>query len=165
MPPALEPGRYVCVQTRGTYAGLIRAFTSSPWTHASVYLGDGLIAQADGSGIHVDKLTRYHGAPAVANMGEAMTDAQRAEVCGAARAFTGDEYAWGDIGVIALRRFGFRWGWLNRVADARGTLICSELVAKAGLAAGLDWLCGESDPAYVVPGELARRPGVVPVSI
>jgi uncharacterized protein YycO len=164
MPP-LQPGNYVCVQTGSLFGRLIRAFTRSPYDHAFIYCGNGQIVEATARGVRLDSLSLYAGARAVANTGEAMTDAQRATVVAAARSTAGREYNFADITVIALRLLGFRWKWLKRAADDRDADICSEDVCEAGAAAGLDWQCGEPDPAFVTPADLARRPGVVPVSI
>lgn len=38
--------------------------------------------------------------------------------------------------------------------------MCSELVAQAGQAAGLDWNCGQDDPSAVTPAMLANRFGM-----
>lgn len=164
--PSLEPGNYVVVRTGSLFGWLIRAFTRSPYDHAFVYVGGGQIVEATAWGVRLDKLALYTGAKAAANTGEPMTTAQRDAVVASARATVGREYNWPDIPVIGLRLLGFKWGWLRRVANDRDADICSEDVAKAGVAAGLtSWLCGHADPAFVTPADLARRPGVVPVTI
>lgn len=160
----LQPGDYLCVRTGSVFGWLIRAFTRSSFDHAFVCLGDGMIAEARVTGVVIDSLGLYRGALAVANSAEPMTPAQRDAVSAKARSFAGDEYGWGTILVIGLRLLGLRWGWLLRFADDRDALICSELVALAGQAAGLDWLCSEPEPALVTPADLARRPGVEPVT-
>jgi hypothetical protein len=162
MPPfvlasEIEPGRYVCTRTKSPFGFLIRIFTRSPYDHAFIVLGGGLIAEATNTGTRIDNLDRYKGQLAVANTDELMTTAQRAQVAQAARQLVGREYGWGAIGVIALRKLGLKWGWLLRFADEKDADICSEDVAIAGAAAGLDWLCGEEDPALVRPDELAAR--------
>jgi hypothetical protein len=65
-----------------------------------------------------------------------------------------------------LRLLGFRWGWLQRIADDWDALICSELVCLADAVAGLlSWQCDQDDPAFVTSADLARRPGIVLVSL
>ncbi len=162
----LQAGDYVVVDTGTLFGWLIRLFTRSKYDHAFIWNGDGTITEATIRGVRVDSPAQYAGHLAAANTGEALTGAQRATIVATARGFAGDEYGFGDIAVIALRLLGFRWGWLRRIADDRDALICSELVCEAGLAAGLaSWQCGEPDPAYVTPADLAKRPGVGPVSL
>lgn len=163
--PPLQPGCYVCVRTGSLFGFLIRLFTRSPFDHAFIYAGAGQIVEATTRGVRLDSLSLYAGARAVANVREPMTAGQRAAVVSAAKATAGREYNVPDIPVIALRLLGFRWQWLRRIADDRDADICSEDVCQAGAAAGLDWQCGEPDPAFVTPADLARRRGVVPVSI
>lgn len=161
----LQPGDYVVLRTGSPFGYLVRTFTRSPFDHAVLYCGHGVIVEATIHGAKIDSLSLYAGALAAANTGETLTAAQRAAIVAKARSFAGLEYGWGAIVTIALRLLGFRWGWLQRIADDKDALICSELVAKSGDAAGVNWLCGEQDPAFVTPAELSRCPGVVPVSI
>lgn len=162
----LLPGSYVVVNTGTLFGWFIKRFCGGSYDHAFIWNGDGTITEATVKGVKVDSPAQYAGHLAAANTGETLTDAQRAAIVAKARSFAGLEYGWGDIAVIALRLLGFRWGWLQRVADDRDALICSELVCKAGLAAGLaSWQCMEPDPAFVTPADLSRRPGVVPVSL
>lgn len=153
----LQPGSYLCVRTGSLFGFLVRLFTRSQFDHAFVYLGGGEIAEATVWGSRIDALASYSGALAVANSAEVMTAPERQDVCAKARSLAGEEYGWGTILVISLRLLGVRWGWLLRFADDRDAVICSELVAESGQAAGVDWLCGESEAALVTPAELAER--------
>jgi uncharacterized protein YycO len=165
-PPGVEPGDYVVVRTRSMFGYLIRLFTRCPYDHAVLVTGPGEITEAKPSGVRTGSLTEYAGCRAAANTGDTLTHAQRAIIVAKAKTVTGDEYGFADIAVIGLRLLGFRWGWLRRVAADRDALICSELVCEAGLAAGLvSWQCGEPDPAFVTPADLAARPAVHPVRI
>lgn len=166
MPPAtIEAGRYICVRTGTWFGGIIGACTRSRFDHVAISNGDGTVTEATPRGVHVSPLSSYAGHLAVANLAEPMTAAQRATVTATAKTWIGREYAFGDIGVIGLRLLGIKWSWLLGLSDTRDAVICSELAALSGKAAGLDWLCGEPDAAYVEPAQLARRPGVVPVTI
>lgn len=160
----VEAGQYMCVRTGSPFGYLIRAFTRSRIDHAFIVLGGGLIAEATTRGVKVDALSKYTGAAAVAST-DALTPLQQVKITTCARADAGREYNWRDIGVIALRRLGIKWGWLLRVADDRDALICSELVALSGMAASppVDWMCGEPAPEFVTPADLAARTETVPV--
>lgn len=161
----IEAGRYIVVHTGTWFGSVISACTRSKFDHVLVSIGGGMAVEATPKGVHVSPLSRYAGHPAVANLDEPMTGEQRATVVATARSWVGREYAFADLGVIGLRLLGIKWGALIRLSDTRDTVICSELAALAGKAAELDWLCGEPQAAYVQPAELAKRPGVVPVSI
>jgi hypothetical protein len=161
----IEAGRYIAVHTGTPFGAVICACTRSKFDHVAVSIGGGQVVEATPRGVHVSPLANYAGHLAVANLAEPMTSQQKWTVAAAAQSFVGREYAFGDLAVIELRRLGLTWPWLIHLADTRDALICSELAALCGRQAGLDWLCGEPDPAYVQPAELARRPGVVPVTL
>jgi uncharacterized protein YycO len=154
---SLQPGSYVCVQTGGLLAWLIRKATRSAYNHAFV--------EARPEGVRNGLLSSYAGVPAVANTGEQVTDTQRAAVVASAENFAGVPYNWPDLVAIGLGDLGWHWRFLLRAVRADRLLICSQLVSLAGKAAGLDWLCGRSDASQVTPADLARRPGVAPVTI
>jgi len=162
MPPfvlasEIEPGRYVVVQTKSMFGRVIRLFTRSPFDHTFIVLGGGFIAEATLRGTRIDQIDQYRGRLAVTNTDEPMTTEERAQVVVAARKLAGRDYNYRAIGVIALRLLGANWGWLLKAADDKDADICSEDVAVAGSAAGLDWLCGEAEAALVRPDELAAR--------
>lgn len=160
-----EPGQYMCVRTASPFGFMIRLFTQSQYDHAFIVLGPHQVAEATIRGVRVDALAKYAGHLAIAST-DALTPQQQAKVCATARSFAGREYNWRDIAILALRRAGARWGWLLRAADDRDALICSELVAVAGMSATppLDWMCSKAAPEYVTPADLASRPGTVPVA-
>lgn len=162
---AIPAGRYIAVHTGTAFGAVICAATRSKFDHVAVSIGDGNVVEATPRGVHVSPLSNYAGHLAAANLNEDMTAEQCAAVAATARSFVGkDEYAFGAVGITGLRLLGFKWAWLIRMADTRDAVDCSEMAALCGQAAGLDWMCGELEAAYVQPAELARRPGVVPVS-
>ena len=154
----LRPGWYITLRTKTFFGWAIRVLTRSEVDHAVLYLGDGEIAEATIWGTRIGRLDSYRDQLANVNGAEGMTDLQRVTVCVRAKEMVPREYDWGAIAVCALRLAGFRSRWLLRLADDKDADICSELVAAAGQAAGLDgWLCGEPEPAVVMPSELNRR--------
>lgn len=163
----LLPGTYVCLGTGSLFGRIIRLVTKSPVNHTFVVTGPGEIVEATGTGVMRNPLSKYAGCAAVANLNEPVTEAQRNSVASAALVYAidKDEYAWPGIAAIGLRRLGLKWGWLLKISADHDALFCSELAVEAGAAAGLDWSCGEPSAACVDPGELARRPGCVPVTI
>jgi uncharacterized protein YycO len=163
--PALEPGRYVCVRTGGWVAWIIRRATKSPVNHAFIVTADDGLIEARPEGVCRGTLSEYTGAYAVANAAEPMTDAQRAAVVAKAESLVGDGYNFPALVDIGLEDIGWHWRWLILLSHADKLLICSQLVAECGTAAGLDWMCGKASADQVSPADLARRPGVEPVSI
>lgn len=164
----LKPGSYACVSTPGFVAWLIRrACGNSKVNHSFVVTGDNEIVEAVPSGVRRSSLSEYAGSYAVANTGEAMGDAQRAAVVAKAESLIGTGYDDLDLVDLGLESIGVHWRWLIRLCGASKQLICSQLVAKAGLAAvpPLPWNCGKDDLAEVKPSDLAARPGVEPVAI
>jgi uncharacterized protein YycO len=166
MPTAqLEPGRYVCVRTGGWLAWLIRVSCRSPYNHAVIVTGDGTIIEARPEGVREGTVSEYAGSPACANLAEPMTQAQRDAAVAKARALLGAGYNYPALVSIGLADIGWHWRWLIRLAGADKMLICSQLVSDCGAAAGLDWGCGKTGTSQVTPADLARRPGVIPVSL
>jgi hypothetical protein len=58
-----KPGCYGGVDLRGVFPWLIRHFTRSKYSHAFVYLGFGLILEAQPSRSWISPLSRYDGLP------------------------------------------------------------------------------------------------------
>lgn len=158
-----EPGCYVCVRTGGLFGWIIRRATKSPYDHAAVVVDDGIVVEATPYDVRTSPLARYQGAQVCADTGEDLTPAQRAVITAKALSFIGAEYDWATIAVIGLGQLGLHWRILLRLTGGKRALICSQLVALCGQAAGLDWQCGKASPALVTPADLARRPGVAPL--
>ncbi|HLI39616.1 MAG TPA: hypothetical protein VKV80_20085 [Streptosporangiaceae bacterium] len=162
----LLPGMYVCVKTRGFPAWVIRMATRSRVNHAFIVADDqGGIIEARPGGVRRGSLAAYAGAYAAADTAEPVTGAQRAVVAAKAESMLGTGYNFPAIAGIGLEDIGWHWRLLMRIARADRDVMCSQLVAACGEAAGLDWLCGKPSPDQVTPADLARRPGVERVRI
>jgi uncharacterized protein YycO len=155
--PEPQPGDYGVVSTRGFYSWLIRVGTRSQFTHAFIVMPGSRLIEAEPSGAREMPLSEYDGYDVRYNTGEQITDAQRAQICAKAETLLGTPYGWTDIARLALRCLGVQWAWLTRRADNERAMICSQIVAACGDAAGLDWNCGREAPAAVTPGDLANR--------
>lgn len=162
---SVEPGRYGVVRTRGFLGWVIRRATKSPYDHAFLFAGVGNLIEATPYDVRLAPVTGYTGALMAASTAEPMTAEQRAAVVAKALSYLGTEYGWDDLAVIALSELGLHWRLLIRAMGAQRALICSQLVAICGQAAGMDWQCGKESPALVTPADLARRAGVRPVSV
>lgn len=155
-------GLYGVVKTSGLIPWIIRRATSGWADHAFVIAEDGVIVEAEPGGVRLGHLSEYYGNRIAINDGEDMSVDQRGAVVAAAKAMIGKPYD--DLAIVddGLESLGWHWRWLARRADGDGELICSEVVARAGSAAGLDWRCGAATTAEVTPAMLARRPGMTP---
>lgn len=158
-----EPaGRYGVVHT-GTLLGWVICKATKSWAdHAFVLTGEGTVIEATPYDVREAPLSEYAGRQVQANTAEPMTDAQRAAVAETARSYLGREYNWADLGVIGLAELGLHWQILIRLMGGSKALICSQLVALCGKAAGLDWCGVKADPSQVTPADLARRAGMRP---
>lgn len=167
-PTGLRAGNYVAVRTGGWLAWIIRMATHSAVNHAFLVTGDGGIIEATPQGgVRRGTLSEYAGCLAVANTGEIMTGAERKAVVAKAESLLNAPYNFIDLAAIGLSDLGWHWKLLLRIARADKALICSQLVCEAGEAATppLPWLCGKTDASQVTPADLARRPGVEPVTL
>lgn len=151
-----QGGTYGVVRTRGVYAFLIRVATHSRYDHAFLVMPDASVIEAEPRGARRRAVSEYAGYPTLYST-DALTGAQRAAVCAKAETLLGTPYGWTDIARLGLRTLGLRWAWLTRRADQEHAMICSQLVAACGQAAGVDWTCGRDCPAAVTPADLARR--------
>ena len=160
-------GRYVCVKTPGFLAQIIRWACRSKFNHVFITGPDGLIAEATLRGVHLSLLSEYAGCLAVANLDEPMTPAQEGEVWAAAEAMAGEPYNYPDLLVIAAADLGWHWNLAFRLLGKPPWRICSQLAAMAGAAAKppMNWFCNDRYADQVTPAALARRPGVVSVTI
>lgn len=147
---------YECVRTSGFYAWLIRTGTRSPYNHAYLVFQN-QIFEADPGGARWRNLDEY-GTDQVIR-GPELDGPQTAAALRKAHALEGTPYGWLDIARLALRTLGLQWGWLTRAADEERAMICSQLVAALGEAAGVDWLCGRETTAAVTPADLATLAG------
>lgn len=157
-PPA---GLYFVVGTHGFVPWVIRRGTHSRYDHAGIVVDhDGGTVEAEPGGVRRGHLDDYDGCRLALNIDEDTTVDQRRSVAAAAVSMLGTPYNDLDIVECGLEALGWHWRWLAKLAAGDHELICSQLVAQAGTAAGLDWRCGQPDPCQVTPAMLARRPGV-----
>lgn len=160
-------GRYCCVRTRGVIAWAIRASTHSSFDHVFITGPNGMIAEAVPGEVRLGLLSKYAGMTACANLNEPMTGRQGSEIWAAAQAMVSEPYDYPDLLLIEAADLGWHWNLAFHLLGAGPWRICSQLVCMAGARATppFDWLCRDEYPDQVTPASLARRPGVVPVTI
>lgn len=160
-----RPGDYVCVSlsyspwhdpTAWFFNSLIKNFTHSKFSHAFVVVDtEGTIVEARPKGAAKSNISEYAGFTMIGS-NTVMTDEQRKKVCANAVSYIGTPYGFADIMYLAAYTHGIQNSWIFEEVTDIHAMICSQLVATAGVNAGLNsWLCGKPDPQLVVPGDLA----------
>lgn len=149
-------GDFGVVKTDGIIGRLIRIGTASRWNHAFIYIGEGLIVEANPTGVEISPVTKY---PHIAwNHHDVLSDETRNKIATMARKEVGKPYAFVDIAALALRILGLRFVSSNRLWQAlasKNSWFCSELVAGCYREAGIVLVNKKDD--LVTPGDLAER--------
>lgn len=150
-----KPGDYGVVKTNGIIGRLIRLGTTSRWNHAFIYIGGGVIVEANPTGVALSPAIKY---PKIAwNQHDKLSAKQRELIVDEAIAQVGKSYDFVDIAALLLRIFGLKLPIYKifKFLSKRDSWFCSELVvhsykvAKAPLT--------ESPEYLVTPGDLAER--------
>lgn len=167
LPPDLQPGCYGAVEIPGNFFGKMISLLTYPrnykgirYNHAFIYLGEGLIAEAQPRGGKISHISKYNGMHMIFNTEDQMTQEQRDVVCITAKTLAAVKIPYGflDIEWLALHLSGYDWNWLESKVDNEAREICSQWVAFCGQMAGLtDWLCGVKTSQRVIPAMLADR--------
>lgn len=144
-------GDFAVVRTGGLAGRIIRWATGSVVNHAFVYVGDGLIVEAQPGGAALSHISAY---PTAYWSALGLTDSQRASIVYWVYAQVGTGYGWPDIAALGLARLGFRSRWVDRRIERSDRLICSQLVDKAYDLAGVHLFDDGRLPGEVTPGDL-----------
>lgn len=150
------PGDFGVVKTDGIIGRLIRIGTASRWNHAFIYVGEGIIVEANPTGVAISPVTKY---PHIAwNQHDTLSKKVRDKIVESAYAEVGKPYAFLDIASLILRILGLRfirpnviWNKLSR----QNSWFCSELVSYCYRTSGLTLVNKKDD--LVTPGDLAER--------
>lgn len=153
-PDRLLPGDIILMRGVKLYstailgAETLNFFRAAPYSHAALYVGDGMVAEMlkDGYAMHSLGLSIDGATQADVYRWEQLSEAQRELIAGKAKSYGGTPYAWPQITVLGAAATGVappgalivpaliadRWSGGSR------QMICSELVARAYHHAGLD---------------------------
>lgn len=134
------------------------AAAPSRYVHAGVFLGDGTVLSAQGSGARIDpEDSVLRDRPLAILRVPEWADDRRDMIVGIARAYVGHRYGFLAYLWIGLASLGVRPAWLRQaVSSEKSGLICSALVDR------IWWHCGialfDDDRLFgaVKPGELAH---------
>lgn len=162
-----RPGDYCCVDIPGKFpfswftGFAIRHFTHSDFDHVFVITSeDGEIVEARPSGAQISNISEYDGLELQFSTTD-LTDEQRANIVEHAYSYVGTPYGFLDIAYLGLYLNHIQPEWLFNKVVSEHRMICSQLVATAGVKSGVkSWLCGKSHEQLVTPadlGNLAKR--------
>jgi hypothetical protein len=166
MTGALQPGDIGLASISGDVGALIRVgqFLNgsgfSRYEHAFVYIGDGLIVEAEPGGARCVPL----------HYGDAYwcrftpTAAQRAAIVMAARGYAQARvpYGFADYAALAARRLHVPVPGLRQRIESAGSMICSQLADRCYQDAGYQ-ICNDGRWAgYVTPGDIYLASEAVP---
>lgn len=120
-------GDYLVTATGGWFGKAIRRVTRSPVNHAAVYVGDGMIVEAQPGGAKKSPVTEY---PNAIWSHMHLSHFQRVGIAIRAENMIGTPYSFLDIFVQALVRI-FGWhapGWAIKRLSSPKRLQCAQLV-------------------------------------
>lgn len=164
----MKPGDYVCVSIPWLHKNVlsiplvlpnvigygIRLFTWSRYDHSFIYIGRGLIVEAQPEGAVVSHIKKYASNRQVVGSAEGCN---RMDITDKAVKLVGTPYGFLDIAYLALTTLGIKNKYMLKQVERQDRLICSQLVALAGEEGRADWLCGKANCCLVTPADLARR--------
>lgn len=166
MPPL---GSYFVVRTPGWVGWCIRIATRSQVNHAGVVVTGGIV-EAWGKGARLRPFPAFEPGTVAYNDLEPLSEGQRLTIEAAALALVGTPYSYLDIVAIALGVVFWGRGdgpsrkplpppllWFARRVESRHELICSQLVDRAYLAAGVHMWDDGRLSGQVTPGDLLLR--------
>jgi cell wall-associated NlpC family hydrolase len=159
-----QPGDFGLVSITG-HVGLAIRFGQwlngdgfSKYTHAFIYIGNGMVVEAQPGGAVRSPLSEYDGRDILWSTGRIpLTGVQRRIIVAGAIEGIGTPYSFLDYASLALVRLGLRPRWLARYVASSGHMICSQYVDHYYLAAGVDLIPIERLSGDVTPGDLWKR--------
>lgn len=130
---------------------------ASHWTHAGIYVGDGVVLEAEPGGAVLTHLEDYEGRKMLwsSELFELNSDT-RMDLAGEANALLDVPYSFVDYLSIALHRAHIRPKWVERYVQATGHMICSQLVDEVYKRCGIHLFDDGRLPQDVVPADLGK---------
>lgn len=148
-------GDYGCVSGKGIIPFLIQVGTLTKYNHAFIYVGDGTIAEAMPGGVRLSPVTKYRNI--AWNRNEVKSDEQRKTIVAEALASLGNRYSFLAYVAILIRMAKLPAPkWLTNRLTLSKNEICSQLVARAYLKAGIS-IEREKPNFYTTPSDLIYR--------
>jgi uncharacterized protein YycO len=160
-----QPGDTVLTQISGAVG---KAIEFGQWLngdgfivyeHAAMYLGGGMVVEAEPGGARVAQLSEYDGRAQFWSTGHiALSTNQRADIVLAAKRYadTRVPYSFLDYDALATHRLHIPVPGLKKYIADTGHMICSQLVDQCYLDAGVHLFSDGRWPGYVTPGDLHK---------
>lgn len=147
-----EVGAYFVTKTPSFFGQVIRWATRSPVNHAGIYIGSGLIVDAQPKGARACRLSQY---PNAIWSDEPLTRSQGLRIATEALSLVGTPYSWLDIAALAWSRVLKRGTprWVRHRLERNDRLICSQLVDLCYRRNGVVLFLDKSS-CDVTPGDL-----------
>lgn len=154
-----RPGDFCVIETGGTVARLIRLFER--WArenpdpevfanHAVVYVGHGVIVEANPSGVAFAPLSKYDGRHLLWSTGLGYEAEFLAEVVDVACGMVGIPYGFPDIAAFLLDMVGLLPRWARKRLNRPDRLICSQAVARCYRVAQIRAIAAREGLTYVM---------------
>lgn len=127
------------------------------YTHAFIYIGDGLVVEAMPRGAQIDDSAKYdfaHTKTVYAQLD--LTAVQRHDIVLQALKLVGTPYSFLDFLALGLTHYKIKPGWVRRRVQNSGHMICSQLVTEAYRRAGIELFPDKRLSQDVTPGDLAE---------
>lgn len=136
---------------------LIYGVTHYKAGHVALYLGDGMIIEANSTGVHRKQWKNYReGMKVYIARPLSITETSELKIRSACLDMENDRYAFLQLAMIFIKNL-FR---VRHVPDvSKQAVICSEFVATVFLAGGIN-LCPGINPWEVTPGDIMKSNSV-----
>jgi hypothetical protein len=154
---SLEPGDFLLFQHDSDLGRIIQHVTKSWASHAAFAIAppDKMIEAADLSGVRRSTLAEYTSDPTFLRI-QVRRAPMLAPTPAVEKALSLNGKPYGTVDLLKI--YGWRLGWCDldsATLDGEDKIICSELVARALFAGGVDVRCGVHSFGMVTPAMLA----------
>ncbi|RPE39693.1 hypothetical protein EDD90_2710 [Streptomyces sp. Ag109_O5-1] len=123
----------------------------APWEHAFLVLPGNQLIEAMPGGAEVNQLSEYDDRPVLYVSPAGLTPAQRKAICDCALKYRDVPYSFADYAALAAHRFHVPVPGLRSFIESSRHQICSQLVDRAYLDAGIHLFEDGRWPGYVTP--------------
>jgi uncharacterized protein YycO len=158
-----QPGDIGLTSITGPVGKLIRAGQwlngdgFAPWEHAFIVLPGDQLIEAEPGGAQVAPLSEYDDREVLYVSPAGLTPAQRKAICDCALKYKGVPYSFADYAALAAHRLHVPAPGLRSYIQSTGHQICSQLVDRAYLDAGVHLFNDKRWPGYVTPMAIAAE--------
>jgi len=156
-----QPGDFAAVPMHGAFGKLVEfgewlnGTGFDRYQHAIVYVGDGMMVQAEPGGAQLRPLKHYEYSLWSTGLFK-LDDMQVAKIVSSAKELVGTPYSFLDYAAIAAHRLHLPIPGLRGYVSSSEHMICSQLVDYCYQAAGIQLFPDGRWNGYVTPADLAK---------